>query len=93
MWQLPNDLPIEGQPADVYAALEEAHRALANSTYPKLLFGGDPGALISPALAESFARGLKNCQLISLGAGLQYLPEDNPKVIGGATHDRLTAQQ
>jgi haloalkane dehalogenase len=47
-WRFPNDLPIEGEPADVYSTMEEAHRALEQSTYPKLLFAGNPGALISP---------------------------------------------
>jgi haloalkane dehalogenase len=50
-WRFPNELPIAGQPADVYAAIQEAHRALAQSTYPKLLLVGNPGALISPAFA------------------------------------------
>lgn len=81
-WRFPNELPIEGQPADVYATMEEAHRALALSIYPKLLFVGDPGALISPALAEGFARGLKNCRVVHLSSGLHYLQEDHPDVIG-----------
>ncbi len=82
MWKFPNELPIAGEPADVYAAMEAAHRALARSDYPKLLFSGEPGALISPALAEKFARELKNCRLVPIGAGLHYLPEENPRLIG-----------
>ena len=80
-WRFPNELPIAGQPADVYRAMEEAHRALAQSTYPKLLFVGDPGALISPAFAESFTRGLKNSRVVQLSSGLHYLQEDHPDVI------------
>jgi haloalkane dehalogenase len=59
-WRFPNDLPIAGKPADVYSLIEEAHHALAQSSYPKLLFAGEPGALVSPAFAESFASSLKN---------------------------------
>src|SRR5271154_5703636 len=62
-WRFPNDLPIEEKPADVYSAMEEAHRALAQSGYPKLLFAGNPGALINPAFADSFAKALKNCRV------------------------------
>jgi haloalkane dehalogenase len=69
--------------------IEEAHRALAQSFYPKLLFVGDPGALVSPAFTESFARGLKNCRVVPIGAGLHYVQEDNPSVIGSAVHDWL----
>jgi haloalkane dehalogenase len=88
-WRFPNDLPIEGEPADVYSVIEEAHRALAQSSYPKLLFAGDPGALVSPAFAESFANGLKNCRLIHIGPGLHFLQEDNPVAIGTTIHEWL----
>jgi haloalkane dehalogenase len=81
-WRLPNELPIAGEPADVYATLEAAHAALASSRYPKLLFVGDPGALVSPAFAERFAATLHNCKLVQLGAGAHYLQEDHPETIG-----------
>jgi haloalkane dehalogenase len=81
-WRLPNELPIAGEPADVYATLEAAHAALASSRYPKLLFAGDPGALVSPAFAERFAATLHNCKLVHLGAGAHYLQEDHPETIG-----------
>jgi haloalkane dehalogenase len=89
-WRFPNDLPIAGEPADIYAAVEKAHSALAQSSYPKLLFVGEPGALVSPAFAERFADGLKNCKVIHVGPGLHYLPEDHPKEIGSAVHNWLT---
>ncbi|EJJ24787.1 haloalkane dehalogenase [Rhizobium sp. CF142] len=81
-WQFPNELPIAGEPADVYATMEKAHEALAISNYPKLLFAGDPGALIPTAFAEDFAKRLRNCRLIKLGKGLHYLQEDHPEIIG-----------
>lgn len=82
VWRLPNELPIAGEPVDVYSTLEQAHAALKASEYPKLLFVGDPGALIAPAFAETFAAGLKNCRLVHLGAGAHYLQEDHPETIG-----------
>jgi haloalkane dehalogenase len=81
-WRFPNEIPIAGEPADVYATLEKAHQVLAQSTYPKLLFVGNPGAIISPAFAKSFAAGLKNCRVVQLGSGVHYLQEDHPDVIG-----------
>jgi haloalkane dehalogenase len=81
-WRFPNELPIEGAPADVYATLGIAHAALAAATYPKLLFSADPGALIPPALAEEFARKLHDCRLVRLGAGVHFLQEDHPETIG-----------
>jgi haloalkane dehalogenase len=81
-FRFPNELPIAGEPADVYATLERAHAALAASTYPKLLFAGDPGALVSPGFAEGFARSLHDCRLVKLGSGLHFLQEDHPQEIG-----------
>ena len=81
-WRFPNEIPIAGEPADVAAMMERAHVALAASTYPKLLFAADPGALVSPALAEVFARKLKDCRLVRLGDGVHFLQEDHPETIG-----------
>jgi multidrug efflux pump len=82
MWRFPNELPIEREPADVYSMVEEAHRALAQSSYPKLLFVGEPGGLVTPAFAESFANGLKNCKVVHIGPGIHYVEEDNPTTKG-----------
>jgi haloalkane dehalogenase len=88
-WRFPNELPIAGEPADVFSILEKAHRALAQSSYPKLLFAGDPGILVSPAFAETFAKRQKNCRVIQLGSGLHYLQEDHPDVIGANVKEWL----
>jgi haloalkane dehalogenase len=81
---LPRELPIAGEPADLYAMSECDHAALRASIYPKLLFSGDPGALISPAAAGAFAAELRNCRHIDLGPGAHYLQEDHPDTIGQA---------
>jgi haloalkane dehalogenase len=57
-------------------------QVLAQSTYPKLLFVGNPGAIVSPAMAQSVVKRLKNCRLVQLSSGLHYLQEDHPDVIG-----------
>lgn len=87
IWRLPNELPIGGEPKDVDAMLRHAHEQLASASYPKLLFVGDPGALVSPAYAESFAAKLKNCRLVQLGSGAHYLQEDHPDTIGRTIAD------
>jgi haloalkane dehalogenase len=81
-WRFPNEIPIAGEPEDVYSSLEKAHEVLAQSTYPKLLFAGDPGAIVSPAMAQSVVKGLKSCKLVQLSSGLHFLQEDHPDVIG-----------
>jgi haloalkane dehalogenase len=81
-WRFPNELPIAGEPADVYAAMERAHEALAASTYPKLLFAAEPGALVAPAFAQELADKLKDCRFVKLGDGVHFLQEDHPETIG-----------
>jgi len=88
-WRFPNEIPIAGEPADVYSIMEKAHASLAQSSYPKLLFAGDPGALISPAFAASFAKSLKNCRFVQLTSGAHYLQEDHPDVIGAHVKEWL----
>ena len=88
-WRFPNELPIAGEPADVTSTLEKAHRALANSSYPKLLFTGNPGVLVSPAFAQAFAKGLKNLRVVQLGPGRHYLQEDHAEVIGATINEWL----
>lgn len=86
---LPRDLPIAGEPADVCAISTDDYAALHASTYPKLLFCGDPGALVSPEQARTFAAGLRNCRLVELGPGAHYLQEDHPLAIGDVVRDWL----
>ena len=83
-WRFPNELPIAGKPADVYSTIEHAHMALLRSSYPKLLFVGDPGTLVSPVFADSFAKRLNNCTVLHVGPGRHYLQEDHPAAIGNA---------
>jgi len=83
-WRFPNELPIAGEPADVHARLATAFAALKASAYPKLLFAGDPGGVVSPAQAEALGRELTDCRLVPLGAGKHYLQEDHPEAIGKA---------
>jgi haloalkane dehalogenase len=82
IWRLANELPIAREPADVNQRLEAATSELRASTYPKLLFVGDPGALISSEAARRFAASLVNCRVIELGAGRHYLQEDHGLAIG-----------
>ena len=81
-WAFPSELPIAGEPADVYAMMSRAHEALAASSYPKLLFAAEPGALVPPAFAEELAGKLRDCRFVKLGDGIHFLQEDHPETIG-----------
>ena len=91
IWRFPNELPIAGEPADVWTRLEAAHRALAESGYPKVLFVGNPGALVSPELAERFAAGLQHCRVVHLDPGAHFLQEDHPEAIARGVVEMIEA--
>ena len=70
-----------------YLVAQDWGPALAQSTYPKLLFAADPGALVSPAFAEDFACKLRDCRLVKLGGSVHFLQEDHPETIGRSVAD------
>ncbi len=80
--QFPRDLPIEGQPAEVTAAVNGYLDWLTQTRIPKLLFWGHPGVLIPPEAAQRYAHEFPNCRAVDIGPGLHYLQEDNPDLIG-----------
>jgi haloalkane dehalogenase len=82
VWRWPNELPIEGQPADVAEAVAAYNQKLQQSTLPKLLFHATPGALITPEVVEWCRQNLTNLKTVDIGQGLHFLQEDNPHLIG-----------
>src|SRR3546814_261411 len=87
--RFPNELPIAGEPACVWKTLSDAHGALRVSNYPKRLFVGNPGALVSPDFARQFSATLKNCDVVEVGAGMHYLQEDHPSRIAEGVIDLI----
>jgi haloalkane dehalogenase len=78
----PRELPIEGEPADVVAIVEEYGRWLAASTIPKLFISAEPGSMLT-GRARDFCRTWPNQQEVSV-AGLHFIQEDSPTDIGAA---------
>lgn len=79
-----NEIPIAGEPADVHAIVEANQAFLATSAIPTLLLYGLPGAIIG---ASDVAWCTQTCQqltAIDVGAGIHFLPEDQPDAIGMA---------
>ena len=82
LWRWPNELPIEGEPADVVEAVETYNRWLQQTDLPKLLFYGNPGALITAPVLEWCKQNTKNLRTVDIGQGIHFLQEDNPHLIG-----------
>ncbi len=82
VWRWPNELPIEGEPADVVEAVTTYNQKLQQSALPKLLFYATPGGLIDEQMIEWCRENLKNLKTIDIGPGIHFLQEDNPHLIG-----------
>jgi haloalkane dehalogenase len=82
VWQWPNEIPIEGEPADVVEAVAAYNQKLQESELPKLLFYATPGALTGAPIVEWCKENLKNLKTVGIGPGIHYLQEDNPQLIG-----------
>jgi haloalkane dehalogenase len=83
----PRAIPIGGEPADVHAAITEAHAAMRAADYPKLLFTAMPGAVTTPAFAAEFVKGQKNLEVVELPSGVHFHQEDHPQTIGSSVAD------
>jgi haloalkane dehalogenase len=83
MLQWPREMPIEGEPADVAAAVEAYGTWLAGSdAIPKLFIAANPGAIIV-GRAREFCRSWPNQRACEV-AGIHFVQEDAPAEIGAA---------
>ena len=82
VWRWPTELPIDGEPADVWEAAVAYQEWLQRTEVPKILFHATPGALVTAAVVESFRSTLKNLKTVDIGSGAHFVQEDNPHKIG-----------
>ncbi|KUJ13081.1 alpha/beta-hydrolase, partial [Mollisia scopiformis] len=82
VYRWPNEIPIEGSPADVYDIAEKYHSWLLDSEVPKLMFWATPGTFVREEQAQWYMENLKNVRGVFLGKGTHYLQEDHPHRIG-----------
>ncbi|UCH80502.1 MAG: haloalkane dehalogenase [Nitrospiraceae bacterium] len=82
VWRWPNEIPINGQPADVAEIVQNYSNKLQESDLPKLLFYAHPGGIITLDSVAWCQQHMKNLKTIDIGKGIHYLQEDNPDLIG-----------
>ena len=78
----PRELPIEGEPADVVAIVEDYGRWMAANPVPKLFINAEPGSLLI-GRSRDFCRAWPNQQEVSV-EGIHFIQEDSPTEIGEA---------
>lgn len=78
----PRELPIDGEPADVVAAVEAYGAWLEKSSVPKLFIAANPGAIIV-GRAREFCQRWVNQREVEV-EGIHFIQEDAPVQIGMA---------
>ncbi len=81
----PRQIPIDGEPADVVAVVDDYSRWLAGSQTPKLFINADPGSILTGRQRE-VCRAWPNQTEITV-KGLHFIQEDSPDEIGRAVAD------
>jgi haloalkane dehalogenase len=84
VWVWPNEIPIDGKPADVYQIVTNYSKWLQRTEIPKLLIYVNPGGLIDPVMVKWSETTLKNLETVYVGQGIHYIQEDHPHAIGKA---------
>jgi haloalkane dehalogenase len=78
----PRNIPIDGEPANVVAVVNEYSRWLAESDIPKLFINAEPGFIVSGNMRQ-LIRSWPNLTETTVN-GVLYVQEDSPNEIGTA---------
>ncbi len=84
----PRQIPIEGEPADVVAIVQDYADWLRDSDLPKLFINAEPGAILIGRQRE-FCRRWPNQTEVTV-RGSHFIQEDSPDDIGQAVADWLS---
>lgn len=76
--------PRSRAPGDLVDLIDAYAAKLQASSLPKLLLKGEPGAAITAPMVAWAREHLKNLEVLSVGAGKHFLPEDQPAAVGEA---------
>ncbi|WP_299425399.1 haloalkane dehalogenase [uncultured Shimia sp.] len=78
----PTEIPINSSPKDVSDVVQNYSQWLGQTDTPMLLFYATPGGTIQEPELTWCRDTIKNLQTVDIGAGIHYLQEDNPHLIG-----------
>jgi hypothetical protein len=79
----PREIPIEGDPADVTAAVDAYADWLKTSSVPKLFLKADPGGILAGGKVLEQARSFPAQTEVTV-KGVHFVQEDSPDEIGRA---------
>jgi len=78
----PRNIPIDGEPAQVVAVVDDYRNWLQESDVPKLFINAEPGAIVTGRIRE-YIRTWPNLTEVTV-PGVHFIQEDSPDEIGSA---------
>ncbi|HJN44167.1 MAG: haloalkane dehalogenase [Acidobacteria bacterium] len=87
VWRWPNEIPVDGEPADVVEIVQAYADWLGTSVVPKLLLYAEPGAILRAAMVEWCRTHVEALTCVDIGPGLHFVQEDRPHEIGRALRE------
>ena len=79
----PRQIPIDGEPADVAAIVDDFAAWVSTSDVPELFINAEPGAILSEGPSREFCRTWTNQTEVTV-KGSHFIQEDSPDEIGQA---------
>ena len=77
-------IPVGGDPADVDAVVRRNQDVLLRGPVPRLLLHGEPGSVVGPSEVDWCRRESAGLEIVGVGAGTHFLPEDQPEAFSRA---------
>ena len=84
LWHWPNEIPLDGEPADVAEVVQAYADWLQRSDVPKLLLYATPGAILRADMVAWCREHIQSLTCVDIGPGLHFVQEDQPHAIGRA---------
>jgi len=88
----PRQVPVDGEPADVFAIVKAYADWLATSNVPKLFLRAEPGAILANDALVNLVRQWPALTEKTV-AGIHFVQEDSPNEIGQAIADWMAARR
>jgi haloalkane dehalogenase len=90
VWQWPVEIPIDGTPADNAERIGANYAWLRQSDVPVLLLAASPGTIIKTPFVAGLQSDIPRLEVRSIGPGLHYIQETNPRRIGAELADWIS---
>jgi haloalkane dehalogenase len=90
VWQWPVEIPIDGTPADNAERIGANYAWLRQSDVPVLLLAASPVTIIKTPFVAGLQSDIPRLEVRSIGPGLHYIQETNPRRIGAELADWIS---